>query len=143
MDKKKILLVGVGNELRKDDALGPEFVRRFDNKNLDKLCLDFPDIQIAEKIAQYDVVIFVDASTSADECVIYELSEKSVSGALSHGISCKDIFSFAKAMYNPKLVGFLIEIRGYDFDYGNQISQEAERNLKRAYELLKDLLARL
>lgn len=143
MNKKKILLIGIGNELRKDDALGPEFVRRFDDQNLDKLCIDFPDIQIAEKIAQYDIVIFVDASTSADDCAIYELSEKSVSGALSHGISCKDIFSFTKTMYNPKLLGFLIEIRGYNFDYGCEISRDAERNLKRAQELLKDLLAKL
>ncbi|MCS6955032.1 MAG: homospermidine synthase, partial [Candidatus Calescibacterium sp.] len=56
----KVIVVGIGNDLRGDDGIGPEFIRRI--KGVDKLVSNFPDLSIAEKIKDYDIVFFVDAS---------------------------------------------------------------------------------
>lgn len=133
---RRVLLVGIGNELRNDDGLGPEFVKNFQRDGVEKLYVPFPDIDLAERIAHYDVVIFVDASLLAEKFEITEISEKS-SRTFSHHISPADILLLARKLHNPRIRGYILHIRGYDFGFGSAISFQAMQNMKEAQEHLK------
>lgn len=67
LKKKKILVAGVGNELKQDDAFGIEFIKRFRERLIDKEHVETMEVGIGgihlvqELHATYDVLILVDA----------------------------------------------------------------------------------
>lgn len=140
--KKKIVIVGIGNELRGDDGIGKEFIESFDEEGVDKIHLTFPDIDIIERIAQYDVVIFVDASVKTDRFKIREITEGKAD-PLSHHISLESITQLAKRLYNPNLKSYVVEIQGYDFGFSCQITPQARKNILEAQAHLKEFIKSL
>tara|TARA_B110000008_G_C16933982_1_gene549837 strand:- start:324 stop:833 length:510 start_codon:yes stop_codon:yes gene_type:complete len=64
---KKILIAGVGNELKQDDAFGIEFVKKFQNtvSNLSRIIVmevGIGGIHLVQELhAQYDILILVDS----------------------------------------------------------------------------------
>lgn len=67
MANMKVLIAGVGNELRQDDAFGIEFVRRWEKENRSSDSIKTMEVGIAgihlvqELHAGYDVMVLVDA----------------------------------------------------------------------------------
>jgi len=66
-DTKDILIAGVGNELRQDDAFGIEFIRRWDSEMPDFSHIKTMEVGIAgihlvqELHSMYDILVLVDA----------------------------------------------------------------------------------
>ncbi|MGB9638912.1 MAG: hypothetical protein ACPL1F_06440, partial [bacterium] len=63
MKSKKILIIGIGNDLRGDDSLGHTLVNNFNLKKfkknnilIEKLVVRYLDYDISEKLIEYDVV---------------------------------------------------------------------------------------
>ncbi|MCX7758962.1 MAG: hydrogenase maturation protease [bacterium] len=133
----KVIVVGIGNDLRGDDGIGPEFIRRI--KGVDKLVSNFPDLSIAEKIKDYDIVFFVDASIDVDKFEILQINTPKLS-TLSHDLSIENIFHISKSMYNNSLRGYILKIRGYNFGYTHEISKYAEENIGLAVEFFYNFL---
>ena len=64
-DGSKMLLIGIGNTGRGDDGLGWEFVERINDLGYDFLDYEYRyqlQVEDAELIARYDIVVFADAS---------------------------------------------------------------------------------
>ncbi len=107
---KKILLVGIGNDLRGDDALGYYLIKNFDikifkkqflkNKNLviNKYITRYLDYDIAEKIIKYDIVIFADASINTKSVFVYKinLDKINTTNHLSHHLNIENVLLYAK-----------------------------------------------
>ncbi|MCS7244007.1 MAG: hydrogenase maturation protease [Candidatus Calescibacterium sp.] len=133
----KVIVVGIGNDLRGDDAIGPEFVRRI--KGVDKLVSNFPDLSIAEKIKDYDIVFFVDASIDVDKFELVQINIPKLS-TFSHNLSIENIFHISKLMYNKSLRGYILKIGGYNFGYTHGLSKCAEENVELATRFFYDFL---
>lgn len=138
----KIVVVGIGNELRGDDGAGPEFVRTLKSvrtlkeNNIHDIISHFPDLSLAELIKDYDVVIFADVSVDSNKVEIEEINQAKTY-SLSHHFSIENIFWFCKKVYNHNLKGYILKIPGYDFGYKKAISEEAKRNIEQAIEIFE------
>ncbi|MFN4220403.1 MAG: hydrogenase maturation protease [bacterium] len=138
--KRKIILIGVGNDLRGDDGIGKEFIQRFNLEGIDKFYVPFLDIDIAEKLKEYDVVIFVDASIKEDNFKLSKIEEDKTMFTFSHYPSYKDLITLVKQFYNPNVCGYILEIGGKDFDYKSHLSNKAKNNIQKAQKFLEKFL---
>ena len=53
--KPKVILVGIGNELRSDDGIGKEFINNFSHDHIHKTWIRFLDFDVVELIKDYDL----------------------------------------------------------------------------------------
>lgn len=141
---KKILIYGIGNLARQDDALGILFVEKikawaekYDYNFIDTDCNYQLNIEDAVQIVNYDTVIFVDASIDKRvkdfllESV--DLSDAKLTFS-THSASPNFIVFLCKQMFNVLPVSYILHIKGYSFEFAEKISTEAEENLQKAVQ---------
>jgi hydrogenase maturation protease len=142
-----ILIVGYGNPLRGDDAVGHiaalQLAKLFENDaavdvwNVQQLTPD-----LAENIAKYEFVILVDArqQTPAGQIILEKLAlpPRMVSRPYSHHMQPVELFALTKALYqaSPRIV--LATITAEDFEVGKPLSPVVEGALAK---LLKQIVA--
>jgi len=136
---KKILLVGFGNPFRRDDGLGIKLLDLIDDK-VEKLKVQELTFDMAEIFKDYDIVIFIDASIEGDEISLKKITEEKTFSPLTHHTSCEELLSWTRTLYNKNPEFYLLSIRGYDFDFGEEISERALENLKKGLEFIKGFL---
>ncbi len=151
---KRILLVGIGNDLRGDDALGYYLIKNFNlkilknkfkkNKNLiiNKLIVRYLDYDIAEKLIKYDIIIFADASINTKSVLVYKINIDKVNNNnhFSHHLNIENILLYTMKFYNKVPDSFVVCIGGYNFEYIQKISDLAKSNLKLANKILYKLI---
>lgn len=141
-----ILIFGIGNESRGDDALAPLLVRR----------LQAEDIRHVEFIEDYQLqvehvtdlldrsaVLFVDADVSCSEPFHFsEIAAAKDSSYTSHVLTPFALLHTYRQVYGTDAPpAFLLRIRGYDFELGNPLSDKAAANLDAATKLVRELCA--
>jgi hydrogenase maturation protease len=146
-----ILVYGYGNPGREDDGLGIELVHRLEtwSKQSGLQGIDFDsnyqlNIEDAEIISEKDVVIFADASIEEiDDFILTEVTGESEATFTTHAASpgyilklCTDLFGKCPRVY-------LLHIKGYQWEFRENISENAEINLQKAFEFMKDYLINL
>jgi hydrogenase maturation protease len=131
----KTILIGIGNDGRADDALGWLFADQFaDNSGLEVVYRYQLQIEDAELIAQYDCVVFVDASLPEIEtgfCFHPCKPEASVHFS-THRTDPATILWLAKEIYQASTVGYVLAIQGYEWGLHQGLSTAAAQNLEKA-----------
>jgi hydrogenase maturation protease len=148
MNNKKILFYGYGNPGRQDDALGVSFVEEMEkwvrSQNIENIDFDTNyqlNIEDAEEISGYDVVIFADASIepiNSFDFTEVEPSEAQVEFTM-HAVSVSFVVDLCQKMYNKIPKAYLVHIKGYEWelDFDKKLSTQAEINLYSALEFMK------
>jgi len=102
VDKNKILIHGIGNEILSDDGIGPKLVKRLKNDFSDK-GIDFETaflggLEVLEYIQGYQTVIFIDAIRTEDGIpgTVYQLLPEDFNSTI-HLSSIHDV-SFLTAL---------------------------------------------
>jgi hydrogenase maturation protease len=137
---KPILVIGVGNPSRGDDALGPMLVERLES-------LDPPDVEVltdfqlqveyAFDMQDRSAVIFVDASLSGVEPYEFKRIEPEEDTSYSsHALSPSALLQTYQHLYGEPPNAYVLAIRGYEFDLGQALSPLARRNLDEAFAYL-------
>lgn len=134
----KILVIGYGNPGRLDDGLGPAFAEQIQ-------ALDLPDVTVesnyqlnvedAELVSRFDVVVFADASVDANEPFDFMpmQSMPPIIGFSSHSITAESLLGLAEELFNATPRTHAMAIRGYDFnEFGECLSDGASKNLNAA-----------
>jgi hydrogenase maturation protease len=138
------LVIGFGNVHRRDDGVG--FVvlnsvrERLGRHSLDVENDGFNDLgheidtlllhqlmpELAETIAPYALVIFLDAHmrTIPDLIREEELVANYNSTIVPHQLHPRTVLALAHELYGSKSRGVLLSIRGYDFDFGEELSAQ-------------------
>lgn len=142
----KILIVGYGNPGRLDDGLGPALAEKFQ-------CLEIPGITVesnyqlnvedAAQIAEFDVVVFADASTDAEPPFVFTPVEPQPGGLSfsSHSVSASQLMGMVKELFHAEPRAYMLGIRGYDFnEFGESLSEQAKENLGKAARFLEQWL---
>ena len=142
---KKVLLIGYGNPARADDGLGPALAEIIESKNIPAVTVE-ADYQLAvedsSSVAESDFVIFADASTNAPEPFSFQSVEAKLSDSFStHSIEPAHIMALAENIFGSKTKGYILGIRGYEFDtFSEGLTEKAKVNLQKAADFLEELL---
>lgn len=147
MKENKIYLYGFGNPGRQDDGLGPALIDKIENDKIPGVFTDSNyqlNIEDAHNISQSDVVIFVDASTDAEEPFSFNKIEPSAEITFStHTMSPESVLALCKDLYDKDLEAYVMAIKGYEWDYDMGLSSSAENNFNKAYVFIKKKLEEL
>lgn len=136
----RVLIFGYGNLGRQDDGLGIEFTERFANSKLaaslsTHIAVDSNyqlNIEDALLISEFDVVLFIDASLQNKTLTPYgirRLAPINVMGISSHSMSPATVLSFCQNLYNKRPRCYLLTLPGYEWEFKQEITTEAEKNL--------------
>ncbi len=146
----KIIIIGVGNPARGDDALGPNLLHLIEQRRSGwnvvhrvDLITDYQlQIEHASDLDNCDVALFVDASMQAPPPYWFDrLQPERDTSYTSHALSpaaVLQVFEDANQRSAPK--AFLLSIRGESFELGDPLSKLAQTNLIAAYQFTQNLL---
>ncbi|KPK81373.1 MAG: hypothetical protein AMS27_15510 [Bacteroides sp. SM23_62_1] len=150
-DPQRILIYAYGNPGRQDDGLGNRFVEEMEKwireNNILNVELDSNyqlNIEDAVKISDKDLVFFVDASTEQIEDIRYAPVEPSEgrSEFTTHAASPAFILALCIKLYHKHPETYLLQIRGYEWEFKVGLSEKAEKNLSKAVEFMKAKLGK-
>jgi hydrogenase maturation protease len=141
---KRILVYGFGNPGRQDDGLGPAFAEWVESwaaqqghtaiQTDSNYQLNVEDAQI---ISEYDVVVFADASIEENVNEILfdriEACNAEVKYTL-HAASPGYILELCHEMYGKQPETWLMHIKGYEWDFREGLTELAKKNLQKALE---------
>jgi hydrogenase maturation protease len=139
-----VLVYGIGNPGRRDDGLGPRLIARLQKEGAVAADLEIRyqlNIEEALKIKDYDVVVFVDASKKIDSAWKFsEIGPSETIAFTTHEMSPESVLALSQELYGRTPKAYALAIKGSDWDLGESLSEEAEKNLSRALEILTDFL---
>ena len=144
----RILIYGIGNPSRQDDALGIVFVEKLqewvDNEKLPNISFDSNyqlNIEDAYDVSEKDVVVFVDASVEPiAEFHFRQIFPGASISISSHSMSPESVLSLCEELYGKKPSAYLLTIKGFSWELDSKMTDKAEKNLNSALDFAKTLL---
>ena len=141
---KKILIIGYGNPNREDDGVAWHILEKlaahFNVPLTPALAADefapdrYPHLvfelqlfpEMAEAMAAYDYVCFVDAHTGAyqEEVRVVEIDPAFQASPFTHHLTPESCLVLAQTLYNHAPQGWLVSVRGYHFGYKTELSTQ-------------------
>jgi len=147
LPKKSILIYAYGNPGRQDDGLGNCMVDLLEpwlsENGIDNVELDSNfqlNIEDADIIKDKDIVVFIDASI--EDIDQYQLGIVEPSEGRSeftmHAASPAYILALCIKLYNKHPETYLLQIKGYEWEFQEGLSDKAAENLDSAATFLKE-----
>jgi hydrogenase maturation protease len=164
MDKKsdqdpaKILVLGYGNVDRQDDGVAWHILQQLSGGLSLPVAMDEQELpsdqsvhlfyqlqltpELAEVLANYNRIIFVDAHTGAVplEIQVTEIQNTFQHSPLTHHLTPSSCLSLVEFLYGCTVQGFLVSIRGYEFGFARALSPQTERLAGRAVQVVNDII---
>ncbi len=137
----RILVVGYGNPLRKDDAVGLWVARRLSQEGVESIPAWPLTPELITRIAAADLVIFVDADARSGPIRWRKVRPKSTTAALSHGASPGELLAWARVLFGWAPEAWLVTIPGEDFSFGEGLSQHTKRRAERLVRRIRKMFA--
>ncbi len=152
---QRTLVLCYGNPDRQDDGVAFHIMVRLarelgyilpdPSENDGQPCGRSPDLifvlqlspELAETLAQFDRICFVDAHAGqmTQDIVWQELKGECQAAPLTHHITPATCLSLVQTLYNRQPEAVLVSIRGYEFDFSHSLSPQtaclAEQALQR------------
>lgn len=140
-----VLVIGYGNPSRRDDGVGHyvvEKVERLAGGSVNTLALHQLGPELAETIKDYDLVIFVDAHSGeyAEGLRVTPVETASRPSAFTHSMGPGSLLALAKSLYHKGPQAFIVSVRGHDFAFGTELSEETRKWADVAVERILELI---
>ncbi len=150
IENRKMLIYGYGNPGRQDDGLGPALVSKLDlwlkENNYNNVITDSNyqlNIEDAAVIFDRDPVIFVDATQNNIPSYQFDPLEPSPKKEFTmHAVSPAFVLSLCESIYSRKPETYLLQIKGYEWKFLEEITEQAANNLEQAFEFIKEFIIR-
>ncbi|TAL39957.1 MAG: hydrogenase maturation protease [Spirochaetes bacterium] len=140
----RTLVYGYGNPGREDDGLGVELARRVEEAGIPGVACDSNyqlNVEDALEIAEYDAVVFADASVSCAEPFTFNgLEPAHEISFTTHAMLPGSVLALCEDLYGKKPSSFILGIRGYSWEQREGLSAQAVSNLEKAFDFLLPLL---
>jgi len=141
---KPILVIGIGNESRGDDALGPLLLRRLAEE-------DFPDCEFLEvyqlqiehalDLAGREKVLFIDAGMDTPAPYTLNRIDAGTSATpCTHALSPTELLGVGRQINGAMPESFTLCIRGEQFGLGLPLSETARQHLEIACAFIRPWL---
>jgi hydrogenase maturation protease len=143
---KPILIFTWGNPSRGDDAIGPQMYERLTGEDLDDVDLltDFQlQIEHTMDLQNRERIVFIDASVSAKEPFEFYRIEPAVDDSYTtHAMSPESLLAtYEKVNGSAPPPAYMLAVRGYGFELGQPVSEQASTNLADAFGFIRELVA--
>ena len=147
---KKILIYGYGNPGRQDDGLGILLTEKLEEWATENSYgfLDFDsnyqlNIEDALKISEYDMVIFADASVEdLSDFAITRVEPCQKTEFTMHAMTPGFVLHLCHSLYNKYPKTYLVHLKGFEFDFLGELTDQANENLNRAFNFFVELLSK-
>ncbi len=155
----KILFIGYGNPDREDDGVAWHILREiamrfglpapasyedeFSENNLADLAFSLQlTPEMAEEIAGYDHVFFVDAHTGniPEPVRLIRVESEFQRSPFTHHLTPNSLLSFCETIHKKKPSAALLSVRGYHFRFSRELSEETLALIPQAIDLVWDWL---
>ena len=142
----RILIVGYGNPGRGDDAAGwrvAEILEKRWGDKVEVLILHQLDIVVAERIPQFDLVIFIDAEEQENPPgrSLATLEPSPGTSDFTHTLEPGTLLTLAKTLYESEPEAYLITVYAKSFEFGDPPSEETLRDIERAVAEIEQFLS--
>lgn len=128
----------LGKKLLSDDDTGLEEL----GEEIDSIFLSQLMPEIMDVIINYDRIIFVDAHVGANknnlECT--PVMPEYVSSTFTHHMTPASLLAFLQVLYDHIPAGYIVSLRGYDFDFKRALSPDTQILIHAAVEEILKLL---
>jgi len=142
-----ILLFGYGNPGRGDDAVGPALIEAMQTyladsgRAADIECLTDMQLQIEHvtDLVDRDRILFIDADMSCEEeCALRLLPSEKDDSYTTHAMNPGAlIYTYQQVYGRPAPTAYVLSIRTYAFELGDDICEQARQHLSLAIEMAK------
>jgi hydrogenase maturation protease len=135
------VLIGYGNTLRRDDALGPLTADAVSHWNCPDLqALSVPQLlpELVDVIAGARQVIFVDASL-CDDVQLHSISPDTSAPSLDHTADPRRLLALTQALHGRCPEAWLVGVPAADFEFGEELSPIARHGFTKALALIQQL----
>jgi hydrogenase maturation protease len=138
----KVLVIGYGNALRRDDGAGPRVARlvaahRWPGVRALVVHQLTPDLAVV--VAGAELAVFVDAVCADSELSVRPIAATSTVNVLGHTSDPARVIGLAEALFGRCPPAWLITVPAADMDYGKGLSPLAKRGARRAFENVRRL----
>ncbi|HNZ42985.1 MAG TPA: hydrogenase maturation protease [Bacteroidales bacterium] len=149
---KKTLIYGYGNPGRQDDGLGARFVEMAEKwiaeERISQIFTDCNyqlNIEDSAVIAEYDTVIFVDASVAdVNKFKLEKVDPDNASIEFTmHAVSVSFVLDLCQKVYHKSPETYVLHIKACEFDFIEALTPQAEENLLAAFEFLKRFIQQI
>jgi hydrogenase maturation protease len=142
MNMSNILVIGYGNPLRGDDAVGQVVARALVSwhlPNVKVLSLHQLAPELAEDLAKVDIVYFVDAcmDITLEHPRVTEIQMSHSTVNVSHFSSPRDLLALTKQLYDCEPRAYIIEMPAESFELSEGLSAKARKGVKEVLEYLR------
>ena len=145
---QKILVYGYGNPGRQDDGLGNMLVEMIENwakeNSYTSIYTDSNyqlNIEDAYNLNDYHTVIYADASTEEIDDYKFEVLEPQLNTNFTmHSVSPAFVLGLCQELYDHIPKAFLFHLKGYEWEFMEDISEKAKSNLDSAFIFLTQKL---
>ena len=130
----KVLVIGYGNPIRGDDAIGPMAAERLEQSvSSDKVQVISRHVLTTELIAEVSeatLAVFIDAATDGPigEVLCRPLSgDPQTAASMAHFFQPRELLAAARELYGNQPESYLVSVRGMSFDFAKyQLSPTVE-----------------
>ena len=145
----RVLLIGIGNDLRGDDGAGPRVARALEGRvPWDVRVAHGLTPELADDLARCDVAIFVDASADpALERPTWTVhaspSGRASASPFGHALDVPALLALTATLHARVPIAATLALPARDFALGERLTAEAEDGVRVALEALRSLPATL
>lgn len=146
--KPRILIQAIGNPGRSDDGIGAAFVQmcqpwlsyasahHLTIRNVYQL-----NVEDAYTMSEFDIVVFIDASKSPIDAFSFTaVQPQRTTPYTTHAMGPGSVLFLCEELYGKLPKTFLLEIKGYEWEMLEGLSEAAERNLWKAFHFFRTKL---
>lgn len=140
----RTLVLGYGNTTRCDDGAGIRIAQEIEKEKLpdvDVMTYQQLHVDLVSEFAYYNRIILVDTSVDGEEMSLRKLRPSSQNYmASSHHLGPELILRLAQITQLGEPEMHLCTVRGKCFDYGEELSEEAQARTRAAVQEIKFLI---
>jgi hydrogenase maturation protease len=141
----ELLVIGIGNPIRGDDAVGLHLVRRLDqyfDHRLNHRQMMAPDMACAAEVSRYRRLLVIDALAAENKApyrlihLVPDRHQPPAAGWMSHVFDWQGILTLALALYDRSPRADLMGVAASEFDISEQLSEVCHHNADLAFRYL-------
>jgi hydrogenase maturation protease len=140
----RVLVIGYGNTLRGDDALGPTVIERLRTQLPGPEYLSCQQLgpELAEPLAACDLAIFVDAAAGGipGEVHVEHLAPADSPSTMTHHVKPTTLLAMAQELYGHAPHARLVSSAGASFESGEELSPECRRAVDESCRLVRKVI---
>ncbi len=157
----RTLVIGYGNLDRADDGVAYYVInalrQQLGQEKLGEYCTGLEELggetasiflpqlvpELIDTLVSYDQAVFVDAHVIEGVPDLYckRMYPEYAPSAFTHHITPATLLMLLKTLYQKELIGYLVSIRGWEFEFRRGLSRNAEALVQPAVEHIRALLS--